>query len=153
MQPGKILISAIVGTSAMTLFSYLISKSENKNFREPEILGQLIQRLPKSFSKESAQIAGWCMHYLVGIVFVALYDELWKHKNIKPSLNSGTLLGAASGLTGITAWKGMFEAHPNPPAKNLKEFFGHLILAHVVFGIFSAITYKFREDDNNLKIA
>lgn len=37
MQTGKILISAIVGTSAMTIFSYLVSASENKNFREPEV--------------------------------------------------------------------------------------------------------------------
>lgn len=126
----------------MTIFSYLVSASENKNFREPEVLGQLIKRLPKSGSRNSAQIAGWCLHYAIGISFVALYNELWKRKKIKPSLTSGALLGAASGLAGITGWQGMFEVHPNPPAKNLKPFFGHLMLAHIVFGVFSALTYK-----------
>lgn len=143
MQSGKILSSAIVGTSAMTLFSYLVSEIENKNFSEPEVLSQLIKRLPKiSNSESSAEISGWLGHYAIGILFVAIYDELWKDKKIKPSLTSGALLGAASGLAGVAAWKSIFEIHPNPPAMNLKKYFGHLIIAHIVFGIFSSLTYK-----------
>lgn len=145
MKTGKILISAIAGTSAMTIFSYLVSASENRNFREPQVLGQLIERLPKSLSKKPAQIAGWSLHYAIGTSFVAFYNELWKRTKIKPSLASGALLGAASGLIGVTGWKGMFEVHPNPLAKNLKPFFGHLMLAHVVFGVFSALAYKASE--------
>lgn len=141
MNTGKILVSAIVGTSAMTIFSYLVSASEHKNFREPEVLGQLIKRLPLC-SKNSAKIAGWCLHYAVGISFVTIYNEIWKRKKIKPSLTSGALLGAASGVAGITGWKGVFEVHPNPPAKNLRQFFGHLMLAHIVFGVFCALSYK-----------
>lgn len=150
MQSGKILSSAIIGTSAMTLFSYLISESKNKNFSEPENLSQLIKRLPKtSYSKSSADLTGWCAHYAVGILFVAFYNELWKDKKIKPSLTSGALLGAVSGLAGVAAWQSMFEIHPNPPAKNLKKYFGHLILAHVVFGVFSALTYNLSPDKNS----
>ena len=143
MQTGKILISALVATSAMTVFSYLVSESKNKNFREPELLGVLIKRLPISVSKESAQLSGWSMHYTIGILFVVFYSELWERTKAKPSLATGTLLGAGSGVIGVTGWNLMFEGHPNPPAKNLKPFFGHLMLAHVVFGIFSAITYKY----------
>lgn len=149
MRIAKILISAIAGTTAMTIFSYLVSGFENKNFREPEVLGQLVERLPQSCSIESAQIKGWSLHYAIGILFVAFYDKLWKQKKLKPSFTSGALLGGVSGLAGIVAWKGMFEAHPNPPAKNLKSFFGHLLLAHVVFGIFSALTYKLTMADKN----
>lgn len=75
MQTGKILFSSIVGTSAMSLFSYLISNRENKNFREPQVLGQLIKRLPTRGSKESAQMAGWGMHYAIGFLFVACYSK------------------------------------------------------------------------------
>ena len=142
MQTERILISALVGTSAMTLFSYLVSESKNKNFREPEVLGKLIERLPKSVSRESAQMAGWGMHYAIGTLFVACYSELWERTKIKPSLTSGTLLGTASGVVGVMGWKFMFEAHPNPPAKNLKPFFGHLLLAHIVFAVSSAFTYN-----------
>ncbi|HSN48714.1 MAG TPA: hypothetical protein VLR29_08135, partial [Flavobacterium sp.] len=142
MQTDKILVTAIVGTSAMTLFSYLASESKNRNFREPEILGQLINRLPTRCSKESSQIAGWCTHYAVGLAFVVIYDKLWKKKKLEPSVTSGLLLGAASGLVGIGGWKVMFEVHPNPPVIKQKRFFGHLMLAHIVFGVFSAVTYK-----------
>jgi len=152
MQTDKILISAFVGTSAMTLFSYLVSASEHKNFREPQVLAELIKRLPKNGSKDKAQIAGWCLHYTVGVSFVTLYNELWKQKIIKPSLTSGAVMGAVSGLVGISGWKGMFELHPNPPSKNLKQYFGHLMLAHVVFGVFSALTYKFTLDEKESKL-
>ena len=88
-------------------------------------------------------MAGWGAHYATGMAFEVVFNEIWKRKLIKPTLTSGALLGAASGLVGLVLWKGTFEAHPNPPAKNLKPFFGHLMLAHVVFGVFSALTYKF----------
>ncbi|MEO5572714.1 MAG: hypothetical protein ABIT08_06975 [Bacteroidia bacterium] len=142
MLSTKILSSAIAGTSAMTLFSYLVSESKNKNFREPEILSQLIKRLPIQNSKTSADISGWCAHYTVGIIFVALYHELWKETKIKPSITSGITLGALSGLVGIGTWQGIFGMHPNPPSKNLKKYFKHLMIAHMVFGAFSAISYK-----------
>src|SRR5690606_29266487 len=133
MQIKKIFSAGIVGTSAMTLFSYLVSETKNKNFREPELLCQLIERLPHKPSNLSAQIAGWGIHYAIGISFMACYSEIWERTGNKPTMASGALLGAANGLVGVTGWNLMFEAHPNPPAKELKPFFGHLILAHVVF--------------------
>lgn len=147
MQSKNILFSSIVGTSAMTLFSYLISESENKNFREPEVLAKLIKRLPDNCSEETAQIAGWGMHYTIGLLFVVMYSELWKQKNIDPTITSGILLGTASGIIGILAWKAMFETHPDPPVKDLKDYFRHLLLAHVVFGVFSALAFKLLSDD------
>lgn len=147
MVSNRLLFSAIVGTSAMTLFSYFVSKSENENFREPDILGQLIKRLPLNVSKESSEIAGWCTHYAIGVLFVALYNELWQETYIKPTVTSGAFLGAISGLSGIAGWKGIFEIHPHPPAKDLKKYFEHLFLAHLVFGIFSTATYKLLTDN------
>lgn len=143
MHAYKILIPGIVGTSAMTLFSYLVSEGKNKNFREPEILAELIQRIPKSRLNKSAHIAGWGIHYAIGILFVTCYSEIWEQTKVKPSLASGTLMGGLNGVLGVIGWKLMFEGHPNPQAKNPKTFFGHLLPAHVVFGIFSAMTYKF----------
>ena len=140
----------MVGTSAMTLFSYLVSESKNKNFREPEVLGELMERLPDKGSKEPPQVAGWAIHYAIGILFVAGYNLLWKHTKIKPSVTSGTLLGAASGVVGVMGWKIMYDGHPDPPTKNRRSFFGHLMVAHAVFGLFSAITHKLI-DDNGLR--
>lgn len=144
MKYPQILLPAIAGTSAMTFYSYLVSKSKNKNFREPEILGELIKRMSGNCSRELARMAGWGIHYSIGILFVACYTEFWEKTKVKPSLTSGALMGAANGVVGILGWNLIFASHPNPPAKNLTPFLGHLLPAHVVFGIFSAITYKLK---------
>lgn len=145
---SRIILPALSGTSAMTLFSYLVSDYKNRNFREPDVLAQLVKRLRINISGNNAQVSGWVMHYAIGVLFIVFYNELWKNKIIKPSLASGSILGTASGLVGVVAWKGMFELHPNPQRKNLKRFFGHLMLAHVVFGVFCALTYKLTADKN-----
>lgn len=147
---GKVLISAIVGTSAMTIFSYLVSEAKNKNFKEPEVLAQLAERLPTKVSKETAHLSGWSMHYAIGLAFVIMYIIYMEQTKTKSSWSSGMLLGLISGGVGIGAWKLMFEGHPNPPAKNLKSYFGHLLLAHLVFGVFSAFAHKLTQDDKTL---
>lgn len=147
MERGKILLSGITGTSAMTLFSYWVSESKNKNFSEPEILSQLMKRFPTNITKTQADIAGWCIHYAIGIVFALMYYETWKISKTKPTIPSGALLGALSGLAGIAAWQITFAVHPNPPAKNLKKYFGHLLIAHIVFGIFSTIPFTLKNKE------
>lgn len=141
-QKNDIFIPAIAGTTAMTVFSYLVSRSKKRNFREPEVLGQLIKSLPMKDSKDYSHVVGWSTHYGIGILFMVFYNEFWKRNIIKPSVTSGAMLGAASGLVGIIGWRSIFEIHPHPPAKNLKRFFGHLLLAHVVFGVFCSLVYK-----------
>jgi hypothetical protein len=106
--------------------------------------------------KSDAAIDGWALHYLAGFGFCYVYDRLWKAGKLKPNLLSGMGLGAASGVVGILVWKAVFNLHPNPPAKNLKKYFGHLMVAHVIFGAFASIGYrsKVREADatKSLKI-
>ncbi len=142
MKIPKVLFSGILGTTAMTLFSSLISKSENKNLEQSENLAQLVNRLPINVSKKTAKVAGVFSHYGIGMGFLSLYDQLWKRHKIEPSIQSGALLGAASGVLGVVAWKTMFESHPNPQPKNLKVFMSQLVLSHVVFGVVSAIAYR-----------
>ncbi len=149
MKISKIFISAIVGTSAMTLFSYLVSERKKKNFREPEILSELMETLPQRSPKAPVDITGWGTHYAIGMLFVVFYSELWEHTKIKPSVKTGAILGAVSGLAGVGGWQAMFELHPNPPAKNLKRYYYHLIITHIVFGVFSAITYKAINDKSS----
>src|SRR5690606_13093358 len=145
MQILEILLAGFVGTSAMTLFSYRVSRSKNKNFREPQLLNELIDRLPQNASQKYPKFAGWGIHYTIGLFFVACYSEIWDQTRLKPSFASGTVMGAVNGIVGVMGWKLMFKAHPNPPAKDLTPFFGHLIIAHMVFGVFSAITFSIAE--------
>jgi len=45
MEFKKVLSSGTIGTSAMTIFSYLVSELMSENFREPEIQTSLIRSL------------------------------------------------------------------------------------------------------------
>ena len=140
----KIISSAIIGTSAMTLFSYLVSESKEENFREPKILADLIQRARPEMNKPTSTLAGWTLHYIAGIAFTGIFSKLWEKTSLKPRVRTGLVLGAASGLVGIATWDLIFRNHPNPPHKNRRKYFGHLLLAHLVFGTFSAIGYNFK---------
>lgn len=142
MLQWRIISSSMVGTTSMTVFSYWVSVSENKKFREPVVLGQLLNRLSRNISYPTALKIGWLLHYAVGALFVRFYHILWKRKKIKPSVLTGSYIGLASGIVGVVVWKTVFIVHPNPPQKKLLNFFGHLMLAHVVFGIFCSLAYK-----------
>jgi hypothetical protein len=142
--------STIAGTSAMTLFSYLISEKKEENFREPLVLADLMARLNPKMRKQDAALDGWALHYVAGYGFSFVYDKLWKSGKVKPTVLSGILLGAASGLVGILVWKTVFKLHPNPPAKNLKKYFGHLMLAHVVFGVFASLGYRSKVSEKQI---
>ncbi|WP_373494828.1 hypothetical protein [Aquiflexum sp.] len=147
IQP--IIKSTIAGTSAMTLFSYLISEKKYENFREPLVLADLISRLIPTMRKSDAALEGWLLHYISGLGFCCGYHQLWRNGKVKPGILSGSVLGAASGVAGILVWKAVFKLHPNPPAKNLKKYFGHLLLAHVVFGAFAGMAYKSKMSEKN----
>ncbi|HZV68437.1 MAG TPA: hypothetical protein VFG10_02805 [Saprospiraceae bacterium] len=152
MQSRKVISSALTGTAFMTLFSYLVSDSKNKNFREPDVLANLLRSLFPDFDKQHATVAGWSSHLAAGILFTTLYDLIWENTKIKPNLVSGLLFGAASGLVGILIWKISFEAHPHPPIKDLKTYFGHLMLAHLVFGASSAMGYNLVKEEHQFSL-
>lgn len=138
----KTLSAGIGGTSLMSLFSYLISDSKNKNFKEPEILGELINRIMPSISEKQATAAGWAMHFGVGAAFTTVYDQIWEKTSIKPDVKSGAIMGAVSGLIGIAVWRATIAMHPKPPIKDYNAYYKHLMLAHVLFGIAAAESYK-----------
>lgn len=142
MDIAKILSGSIGGTSLMSLFSYLISDSKHKNFKEPEILGELLNRIAPDLSEKQANLAGWALHFGAGAAFTTIYDQIWEKTSIKPDIKSGAIMGAISGLIGIAVWRATIAMHPNPPIKNYTAYYKHLILAHVFFGIAAAESYK-----------
>jgi hypothetical protein len=142
MKVLQTIAAAALGTTAMTLFSYWISSAKRKQFREPELLQELLQKLPLQIPPGTAKAAGWLIHYSVGFSFCAIYDAIWRQTSSRPSLANGVVLGGISGIAGISGWHLVLSAHPNPPAVELKKYYGHLMLAHLIFGTFSAIGYR-----------
>lgn len=126
----------------MTAGSELMSLLFSENFREPEHLETMIGRLAPQLSRQAAKIAGWGAHYAMGLVFAAVYVELWKSKKIEHTLKNGLILGAVSGVLGFVIWKATFKAHPLPPWINYDHYYLQRIPAHIVFAVAATLTYR-----------
>lgn len=141
-QLSKTVLSGGAGTVMMTLGSELMTKIFGENFSEPDHLETMIKRLAPMLSKQAKVIAGWGAHLTMGLIFAAIYVELWEKREIKHSITNGIILGVLSGLIGLLIWKGTFKAHPLPPWLNYNAFYLQRIPAHVVFAVTATITYR-----------
>lgn len=133
MKTGNVLLAALAGTTSMTLFSYLVSRKKNRDFKEPKLLGKMVYRAIPEIKKPQAKVAGWCLHCGTGLFFTVMYKELLDDTKLQSNLPEAVLLGVANGILAVGIWGTVFMLHPDPPEINFKKFFGHLILAHVFF--------------------
>lgn len=147
-QWPKIATAALTGTSAMTLFSYAVSDTRNKQFREPAILAGLINRLFPGINRDVSSAEGWVVHYAIGIIFSAVYHNFLRKTKNRPSTFTGLLLGAVTGLFGICVWKKVLHLHPAPPALDRSDYYKHLFAAHLIFGLFTAWSYSITETNS-----
>jgi hypothetical protein len=141
MQHKQIISGAVTGTSVMTLASYCISALKQNNFKEPQILGILIERLAASHPRFNSRLAGWALHYAVGVLFVTVYDKLWSDTRLQPNVTNGLALGALSSLPAVAVWHLTLKLHPRPPRLDREKFYAHLVTAHIIFGLFAALGY------------
>jgi hypothetical protein len=148
---GKTLAAAISGTTFMTLFSHMVAEVEQENFSEPLLLSKLLHRVTPALNTTTARIAGWGAHYAVGIAFEAVYEQCLAASGRKPNKTNGLVMGAASGVAGIAAWKLAFKIHPAPPELNYRKFYTQLFFAHLVFGLVAATTYRIIENDTTVE--
>ncbi len=148
---AKVILGGITGTTFMTLFSYLLSETNNEQFKEPQLLATLLDRLPPQTNKQISRAAGWGIHYSVGFAFAALYAKKWRSEKGAATIKSGLILGGLSGLLAIAGWHSVFKLHPAPPKINFKKYYGHLLLAHIVFGAFASIGYNMIRSKSTLQ--
>jgi hypothetical protein len=141
-------LSAISGTTLMTLFSYLASIAEDEDFSEPEHLATLMHRLVPGSTKKMSQAAGWGAHYAVGLLFVIAYQELWNTGKIKKNLTSGLIMGALSGTLAVLVWKTTMRNHPAPPWINFTKFYIQLIPAHIIFAVCATLVSRILDEKN-----
>jgi len=133
MKNKNLVVAAVAGTAAMTLFSYFLSGKKDKDFREPALLGKLVKRILPSSEKKISEVSGWMMHASVGFLFAWLYRRLPEIRKMNPDLPDDVFVGVANGVLGAIMWKLVFSLHPNPPEIDFKRFYKHLILAHMIF--------------------
>ena len=140
--------TGVIGTSAMTAFSYIYSLIKKDNLKEPKLLAKMFRRLIPGTDKLTARAAGWVMHYTVGLLFAELYIELWEKTSIKADRKSGLIFGGLSGIAAILIWKFTLDAHPVPPSVNFRKHAINLFFAHVIFGVFAMLGYNARRSVN-----
>lgn len=143
MEIIKLLVIGIVATTCMTLFSYILSNIRNRQFREPELLNILLSKatLFKVKLPQKSSI-GWIIHYLIGLIFVVIFEILWKLKFIPISITSGAIFGFIAGIIGVFGWKLFFYLSKKPSEITWNiEYYLQLIVAHIIFGISTAILY------------
>lgn len=140
----KIIVAGIIGTTFMTLYSYMKSKKENEQYVEPVMLNRLIdnsEKLP-DIKDNNVHPAGWGLHYLTGIAFVTAYWIFWRKALKDPTITKVLAIGSLSGIAGITTWKMLFANHDNPPHNNRYGYYKQLFTAHIIFSITALLAYK-----------
>ncbi len=150
METKKILSATIVGTTAMTLFSYLVSLKTKKDYTEPKLLDEIAQENLPQVDEDITKPASWVTHYGVGMAFTGVYSQVWEHTSIKPSVASGAVLGALSGVAGILGWSQAFKIDTHHSEEFRRKYYTQLMAAHIVFGIGAAVGYKMLSKNKKL---
>ncbi|TDW44605.1 hypothetical protein EV144_10853 [Flavobacterium sp. 270] len=139
----QLLVTTFFATSAMTFFSYVVSASFRKLYKEPLLLKYVLVRLSIPLPDKLREILAWFIHYVIGFIFVLFYHILWTREILPVSILSGILLGALSGIIGILSWIVMFKlAHFEGKASD-GGYYIQLFIAHVIFGLMAMFTYTF----------
>ena len=137
----KILISSILATAVMTAFSYLVSETFKKLFKEPVLLSFAIGRFHLQLSKSTERVLAWLLHFMIGLLFVVCYHFIWKWDWLDIDFQSSLLLGALSGIIGIISWHFIFEFTNHQPRIAFKQYYLQLFIAHVFFGVTAFFSY------------
>ncbi|MCP2025507.1 hypothetical protein L1276_000647 [Flavobacterium sp. HSC-32F16] len=138
----QLLLVSIAATSAMTWFSYAMSKSFRELYKEPVLLAFVIDKLKLNLSKQSKKTWGWLLHYIIGFLFVLGYHIIWVKDILAISPLNALLLGIISGLIGIISWVFMFKITHHQPPIDFKGYYIQLFFAHIIFAIVATALYS-----------
>lgn len=138
----QILISSVIATSVMTLFSYTVSEAARETYKEPVLLGYILSSLNIKVSSPLKLFLGWLMHYLIGVAFVVAYHIVWYYQLMDISWKASILLGIISGIIGIISWVILFKMVPTKPNIDFKGYYAQLFVAHMIFAIVAYFIYN-----------
>ena len=132
---SQILTVGILATAAMTATSYIFSYLFHGNFKEPQLLNYLLDKLPTGHARFSREhVIGWVIHFSIGCFFILVIKLLQSHFSISYTLETAIIFGIVAGTIAIAVWNLMFYLHPNPPSIKKSLFYFQLLIAHLVFG-------------------
>lgn len=133
---SEIFIAGIFATIAMTFFSYVLSFFLKSNFKEPQIINLIIFKTLKNKSYvKRHDIYGWLIHFVVGILFVAVFKIIRLYFLVDLTYFTGFIYGFFGGILGVVIYALAFAVHPNPPVNNKILFYYQLVVGHIIFGL------------------
>lgn len=133
----------IVSILGMTFFSAIWSMLTKNQFREPQLLSEILDKHPEKASSHTNSIMlGWLIHIILGAVFLGIYEILWKVTGFERTLLWGLVFGSLLGFIGILGWKLMFSAVNYSSHFKYGQYYSHLYLAHLVFSVLALIVYR-----------
>jgi hypothetical protein len=133
MNVVSIFLQCLVATSLMTAFSYGLSVLTHRQFREPELLNQILAPQHRKTGP-----TGWVIHYAVGLLFIITYEFTFASQS--PTFAAYAVAGIASGIIGIAGWSITLNIISRPPAIDRQLHYAQLLPAHVVFAIGACVT-------------
>ncbi|WP_345144102.1 hypothetical protein [Flavobacterium ginsengiterrae] len=137
----QLILVSIAATSAMTWFSYAVSRSFRELYKEPVLLSYAISILKIDLSTQAKKTWGWLLHYIIGFLFVVGYHIIWVKDILPISPLSALLLGVISGAIGIISWIFIFRVTHHPPI-DIKGYYIQLFFAHIIFAIVATVFYS-----------
>jgi len=142
----KLAIAAFSATNTMTTFSYLLSATYKKLFREPVMMDFILKGLGIELKGKWHKIGGWIAHYIIGFTLVLVYESLWRYTAIRFGFLSGIIFGVVSGIVGIMCWRAIYltSIHEDVSRRSyyIQLFFGHIIFACAVVIAFKIFHYN-----------
>lgn len=140
-------VSSVPASTAMTAFSYGLSRVMNKQFREPELLAYLVDQQPlvkiTGNYKMANKPVGFLLHYMAGVGYAAGYEYLWKPFVKLPAIVSGAVYGVVAGVSGTLVWEAVIQMRNDPPKLDKPAYYTHLVLAHIIFGATTAVVSRY----------
>jgi hypothetical protein len=138
-----ILLSAFAATSLMTIFSYAVSASFRKLYKEPLLLQYILSRLNIELNEIPKRIAAWSLHYAIGVVFALGFHLAVLSGITKNIWLLGACYGILIGIMGIIGWNIMFAIAGQPQKTDSLGYYTQLFTAHLLFALTVTVIYEY----------
>lgn len=132
----KSILAGIIGTAVMTLVLMIAPMMGMPKMSPPEILSMMMG---------FPIIAGWMMHFMIGIIFAMAYAFFFINlvKKISNNILKGAIFGMAAFIFAQIMMAIMGMMFPMPPMEgSMMLMMVGSIIGHVIFGITVALFVK-----------